>query len=64
MCLICVEYNKKKMTRAEMLKALPEMIMFAKNDLERDHFEKLKRLDGDDLDLEIKLTIEANAKKN
>ena len=54
MCLICVEYNKKRMTREEMLRALPEMIMFAKNEQDREHFERLKKLDGDDLLDEMK----------
>lgn len=53
MCLICVEYNKKRMTREEMLRALPEMIMFAKNEVDREHFERLKKLDGDDLEDEV-----------
>ena len=44
MCLICVEFNKKKMTREELKKALPEMIMFAKNEDEKKHYEELKKL--------------------
>lgn len=44
MCLICVEYNKKRMTRSELNKALPEMVMFAKNEEERIHFKKLQSL--------------------
>lgn len=49
MCLICVEFNKKRMTRAEVKKALPEMVMFAKTEEERNHFKKLQSL-GDALD--------------
>jgi hypothetical protein len=63
MCLICVEYNKKKMTREEMLRALPEMIMFANNDKDREHFERLKKLDGNDLDDEIQSHLNAQIKK-
>lgn len=49
MCLICVEYNKQRMTRAEVKKALPEMVMFAKTEEERNHFKKLQSL-GEALD--------------
>lgn len=44
MCLICVEYNKKRMTREEMKKALPEMVMFAESEEDRAHFKKLQSL--------------------
>ena len=44
MCLICVEVNKQRMTRAEVKKALPEMVMFAKTEEERNHFKKLQSL--------------------
>lgn len=44
MCLICVEFNKKRMTRSELKKALPEMVMFAKNEEERGHYKKLLSL--------------------
>jgi hypothetical protein len=49
MCLICVEYNKKRMTREEIKKALPEMVMFAKTEEDKQHFKKLIVL-GDSLD--------------
>ena len=49
MCLICVEYNKKRMTRNEVKKALPEMVMFAKTEEERNHFKKLQSL-GDNIE--------------
>ena len=49
MCLICVEFIKKRMTREEMRKALPEMVMFAKTEEEKNHFKKLQVL-GDSLD--------------
>lgn len=55
MCLICVEYNKKRMTRDEMKKALPEMVMFAKNEEERSHYKKLQSLNSEaELDEEVK----------
>lgn len=55
MCLICVEYNKKRMTRDEMKKALPEMVMFAKNEEERSHYKKLQSLSSEaELDEEVK----------
>lgn len=63
MCLMCVEYNKKRMTRQEMLRALPEMIMFAKNDEERAHFERLKKLEGTDLEYEVEAHLQVNLKK-
>lgn len=44
MCLICIEFNKKKMTREELKKAMPEMIMFAKTPEEQKHFEELQKL--------------------
>ena len=44
MCLICVEFNKKRMTRSEVKKALPEMVMFAKTEEERNHFKKMQSL--------------------
>ncbi len=52
MCLICVEYNLKRMTRDEVKKALPEMVMFAKTEEDRIHFKKLQSL-GDALDEKI-----------
>lgn len=44
MCLICVEYTKKRMTRDEVRKALPEMVMFAKNEEDKNHYKKLQIL--------------------
>ena len=52
MCLICVEYNLKRMTRDEVKKALPEMVMFAKTEDDRNHYKKLQSL-GDDLDEKV-----------
>jgi hypothetical protein len=54
MCLICVEFNKKRMTKEEVKKALPEMVMFAKSEEERNHFKKLQTIgeSSDDLSLE------------
>jgi hypothetical protein len=60
---MCVEYNKKRMTRQEMLRALPEMIMFAKNEEERAHFERLKKLEGTDLEYEVESHVQLNIKK-
>lgn len=52
------------MTREEMLRALPEMIMFAKTENDRAHYERLKKLDGDDLEDEIKNHLVYDVKKN
>jgi hypothetical protein len=45
------------MTKDEMKKALPEMVMFAKNEEERNHYKKLQSLseagDLEKLELEI-----------
>lgn len=49
MCLICVEFNKKRMTRDEVKKALPEMVMFAKTEEDKNHYKKLQSL-GDSSD--------------
>lgn len=53
MCLICVEFNKKRMTRAELKKALPEMVMFATTEEDRNHYKKLQVLSdsSDEMDL-------------
>jgi hypothetical protein len=64
MCLICVEYYYKRMTKDEMKKALPEMVMFAKNEEERNHFKKLQNLDSDALDNEIKQNVSQIEKAN
>lgn len=42
MCLICYEFNKKRMTIEEVKRALPEMITFAKSEDEKAHFKKLQ----------------------
>jgi hypothetical protein len=47
MCLICVEYYFKRMTKDEVKNALPEMIMFAKTEEERIHFKKLLSMNSD-----------------
>lgn len=58
MCLICVEYYYKRMTKDEMKKALPEMVMFAKNEEERNHYKKLQTLDSaSELDQEVQQHI-------
>ncbi len=48
MCLICVEYINQRMTRDEVRKALPEMIMFAKSEEDKAHFKKLLNLDSNE----------------
>ncbi len=53
MCLICVEFNKKRMTRDEVKKALPEMIQYSKTKEDKLHFEKLSSLDDDEFKLEV-----------
>jgi hypothetical protein len=55
MCLICVEYNKKKMTKEEIKRALPEMIMFSKTDKEKKHYEKLSNLTDKEQEFELEV---------
>jgi hypothetical protein len=70
MCLICVEYNKKRMTRDEIKKALPEMVMFAKTEEDKNHYKKLQILgeskneqELEDFALEYEAFIKKNGKK-
>jgi hypothetical protein len=70
MCLICVEYNKKRMTRDEVRKALPEMVMFAKTEEDKNHYKKLQILgessnesDLEDFTLQIKDNDKSYGKK-
>ncbi len=64
MCLICVEYYFQRMTKDEVKKALPEMVMFAKNEEERSHFKKLQELESlDDIENEAKLYVSKNSDK-
>ncbi len=63
MCIVCIEYHKKRMTREEMLRALPELIQFAKTEEEKIHFKKLKELTGAELDKEIGLHLILPTKK-
>ncbi len=68
MCLICVEFSKMRMTRAEVKKALPEMVMFAKTEEERNHLLKLQAL-GESLDEKelqkfTETYVSENSKKN
>jgi hypothetical protein len=46
MCLICVEYFYQRMTKDEVKNALPEMVMFAKTEEERNHFKKLQSMES------------------
>lgn len=69
MCLICVEYYYQRMTRDEVKKALPEMVLFAKTEEERNHYKKLQTMETqDEMDEEAKTYIlkhpESNYDKN
>lgn len=59
MCLICIEYQKKKMTREEVKKALPEMIMFSKTDKDRKHYEKLSTVSDEEFEMEVETYMKA-----
>lgn len=59
MCLICVEFFKNRMTIDEVKKALPEMVMFAKDENERAHYKKLQTLTSKE-----ELTEEAKKEEN
>ena len=62
MCLICVEYYFQRMTRDEVKKALPEMVLFAKTEEERNHFKKLQTMDSaEQMDEEAKLYVSKTA---
>ena len=64
MCLICVEYYYQRMTRNEVNKALPEMVLFAKTEEERNHFKKLQNMDSaEDLNKEAKAYVSLNSEK-
>jgi hypothetical protein len=62
MCLICVEFNKKRMTKTELNKALPEMVMFAKTEDERIHFKKLQSLGSSTDESELTSFTDEHAK--
>lgn len=62
MCLICVEYNKKRMTKTELNKALPEMVMFAKTEEERIHYKKLQTLSNSTDELELSSFTDEHSK--
>ena len=63
MCLICVEFFNQRMTREEMKKALPEMVMFAKTEEERNHFKKLQSIDSpEELEQEVKQHLKPHKK--
>lgn len=53
MCLICVEYQKKRMTKEEIKRALPEMIMFSKTEKDKEHFEKLSTSSDNEFEIEV-----------
>lgn len=48
------------MTKDELKKALPEMIMFAKNEEERNHFKKLQSLGESDDDKELQNFVDGH----
>ena len=65
MCLICVEYYYQRMTKEELKNALPEMVLFAKTEEERNHFKKLQIIDSsEELDEVVKKYITTNEVKN
>lgn len=65
MCLICVEYYYQRMTRDEVKKALPEMVLFAKTEEERNHYKKLQTMDSnEEMDEEVKLHVSKDSDKN
>lgn len=65
MCLICVEYYYQRMTKDELKNALPEMVMFAKTEDERNHFKKLQGLEStEELDEMVKQHVSKNEVKN
>jgi hypothetical protein len=53
MCLICVEYQKKRMTKEEIKKALPEMMMFSKTEKDKSHYEKLSSANDAEFEIEV-----------
>lgn len=63
MCLICVEFNLKRMTRDEVRKALPEMVMFAKTEEDRNHYKKLQILGESNDDKELQSFIDNHVAK-
>lgn len=63
MCLICVEFNKKRMTREEMRRALPEMVMFASNEDEKKHYKALQELNDSGTDLSLEEFIDDHVSK-
>ena len=64
MCLICVEFYHQRMTKDEVKKALPEMVLFAKTEEETNHFKKLQSLESaDELEEEAKLFVSKNGTK-
>lgn len=64
MCLICVEYYYQRMTRDEVKNALPEMVLFAKTEEERNHFKKLQSMgSNEEMEAEAKSYVSKNAEK-
>lgn len=65
MCLICVEYYYQRMTKDELKNALPEMVIFAKTEEERNHFKKLQSLETpEELEEEVSQHVSKHEVKN
>ncbi len=65
MCLICVEYYYQRMTKDELKNALPEMVMFAKTEEEKNHFKKLQSMEtSEELDEIVKQHVSKLEVKN
>lgn len=41
MCLICIEWEKEKLTNHEALRAVGEISMFSKDEKQKEHLEEL-----------------------
>ena len=48
MCIVCVEFQKQRLTLAEARTALKEVILFATKEEEKRHAEELARMNADD----------------
>ncbi len=65
MCLICVEYYYKRMTKDELKRALPEMVMFAKTEEEKNHYKKLQSFENsEESDLELEREVKKHISKS
>ena len=65
MCLICVEYYFQRMTKEEVKNALPEMVLFAKTEDERNHYKKLQTIDSaEEMEKEVQSYVSKNPDKS